>query len=37
MEYVVLATLDMDRTLNYKCTLTTAPLSTHVGKRRRSM
>ena len=37
MEYAVLATLDMDRTLNYKCTLTTAPLSTHVGKRRRSM
>jgi hypothetical protein len=37
MEYVGLVTLDMDRTLHYKCTLTTAPLSTRVGKRRRRM
>jgi hypothetical protein len=37
MEYVVLVTLDMDRTRNYKCTLTTASLSTRVGKKRRRM
>jgi hypothetical protein len=37
MEYVVLVTLDMDRTRNYKCTLTRAVLSTRVGKKWRRM